>query len=144
MDPRISLVTLGVTNLERSLKFYRDGLCWPLSSASVDGVVAFFRTGGTILALHPYSMLAQDAQLSEKRTDGFCGITLSHNVHRPEEVDAILQQAASSGGTILKAATTTDWGGVHGYFADCDGYTWEVAWNPGFPFNPDGSLCLPE
>lgn len=142
MDARISLVTLGVRNLERSIAFYRDGLRWPLSSAS-SGDVAFFRTGGTVLALFPYAELAADANLPPDGS-GFGGIALAHNVARKELVDAVLSEAHAAGATILKPASDTSWGGYSGYFADPDGYPWEVAHNPFFPFAADGSLQLPE
>lgn len=145
MEPRISLITLGVDDLARSLAFYRDGLGWPLSSASVDGIVAFFRTGGVVLALYPRPNLAADANLPDRRGawKEFGGITLAHNVRERHEVDAALEHAASVGGRILNPAADTEWGGRSGYFADPDGHPWEVAWNPGFPFAEDGSLILP-
>jgi catechol 2,3-dioxygenase-like lactoylglutathione lyase family enzyme len=142
MEPRITLITLGVRNLDRALRFYRDGLGWPLSSASVAGEVAFFRSSGAILALYPFDLLATDAQLPAEGS-GFGGIALAQNVHERGEVDVILAQARAAGGSIIKAAVEADWGGYHGYFADPDGYPWEIAWNPGFPFAPDGSLDLP-
>ncbi len=142
MEPRISLVTLGVADLERSVRFYRDGLGWPLSSASA-GDVAFFRTGGAVLALYPRSLLAADAHLSSG-APGFGGITLAHNVASREQVDAVLAEAAAAGAVILKPAQEAEWGGYTGYFADPDGHPWEVAWNPYFPLGPDGSVQLPK
>jgi catechol 2,3-dioxygenase-like lactoylglutathione lyase family enzyme len=142
MEPRITLVTLGVRDLDRSLRFYRDGLGWPVSSASVEGEVVFFRSSGAVLALYPRELLAKDAHLPPDGS-GFGGIALAQNVHERAEVDAILAQATAAGGTILKPAEQADWGGYHGYFADPDGFPWEIAWNPGFPFAPDGSLDLP-
>jgi uncharacterized protein len=142
MQPRITLITLGVRDLDRALRFYRDGLGWPLSSASVEGDVAFFRTGGAVLALYPRELLAADAHLPAEGS-GFGGIALAQNVRSRAEVDAVLAQAVGAGGTILKAAVEAEWGGYHGYFADLDGYPWEIAWNPGFPINADGSLDLP-
>ncbi|MBI4202091.1 MAG: VOC family protein [Chloroflexi bacterium] len=142
MEPRISLITLGVTDLERAVRFYRDGLGFPLSSASVPGEVAFFRTGGAVLALWHRASLAADANLPPGGP-GFGGIALAHNARSKEAVDAVMSQAQAAGGRILKPAHDTDWGGYSGYFADPDGHPWEVAWNPGFPFGPDGSLQLP-
>lgn len=142
MDARISIVTLGVRDLERAIGFYRDVLHWPLSSAS-SGEIAFFRTGGTVLALFPYDELAADANLVPDGS-GFGGITLAHNVASKELVDAVLAEVRAAGATILKPATELSWGGYSGYFADPDGYPWEVAWNPFFPFAADGSLRLPE
>lgn len=141
MEPRIGLVTLGVRDLERAARFYRDGLGWPPSGASSDEVV-FFRTGGVVLALYPRAALAADAGLPAEGS-GFGGITLAHNVARREEVDAALARAVAAGATLLRPARAADWGGYSGYFADPDGYPWEVAWNPHFPLAPDGSLRLP-
>jgi len=145
MEPRISLVTLGVDDLARSLAFYRDGLGWPPSPASAEGVVAFFRTGGVVLALYPRPSLAADANLPDRRGawKEFGGIALAHNVRERHEVDAALEHAARVGGRILAPAADTEWGGRSGYFADPDGHPWEVAWNPGFPFAEDGTLVLP-
>jgi uncharacterized protein len=142
MQPRITLITLGVGDLERALRFYRDGLGWPLSSASVEGDVAFFRTDGAVLALYPRELLAADAHLPPDGS-GFGGIALAQNVRSRAEVDAVLAQAVAAGGAILKPAVEAEWGGYHGYFADLDGYPWEIAWNPGFPIKPDGNLDLP-
>jgi catechol 2,3-dioxygenase-like lactoylglutathione lyase family enzyme len=142
MEPRITLITLGVDDLERALGFYRDGLGFPLSSASVEGVVAFFRTGGAVLALWSRAALAADAGLPLDRS-AFGGFALAHNVPTREAVDAVLAEAVAAGGRLLKPGTPTDWGGYSGYFADPDGHLWEVAWNPGFPLAADGSIQLP-
>ena len=142
MDPYISLVTLGVTDLERALRFYRDGLGWPLSSAS-GGDVAFFRTGGVVLSLWPRTLLAADAHLADTGS-GFGGIALAHNVPSKEAVDRTLTAAVAAGATLLKAAAEAEWGGYTGYFADPDGYPWEVAWNPHFPLDAEGRIHLPE
>lgn len=142
MEPYISLITLGVTDLERALRFYRDGLHWPISGAS-GGDVAFFHTGGVVLALYPRTLLAADARLSDTGS-GFGGIALAHNVPSREQVDRVLAEAAAAGGSILKPAEEAEWGGYSGYFADPDGYPWEVAWNPGFPLSADGRVTLPE
>jgi catechol 2,3-dioxygenase-like lactoylglutathione lyase family enzyme len=142
LEPRITLITLGVRDLDRALRFYRDGLGWPVSSASVAGEVAFLRSHGAVLALYPRDLLAIDAHLPAEGS-GFGGIALAHNVHQRADVDTILAQAMAAGGSILKPAVEAEWGGYHGYFADPDGFPWEIAWNPGFPFAPDGSLDLP-
>jgi len=143
MEPRVSLITLGVTDFDRSLRFYRDGLRFPVSSAS-QGDVAFFKTGGVVLAIYPRGKLAEDAMVSDDGGRGaFSGITLAHNVREKSEVAAVLDQAAAAGGRIVKPAQDVFWGGHNGYFADPDGHLWEVAWNPGFPIGPDGNLILP-
>lgn len=142
MEPRISIVTLGVADLNRALRFYRDGLGWPVSSASGD--IAFLRTGGVVLALYPRALLAADAHLgAEGNGSGFGGITIAHNVREKDDVDRVLAEAVAAGATRLKAAEEAEWGGYSGYFADPDGYPWEVAWNPFFPLNLDGTLNLP-
>lgn len=139
MDARISIVTLGVANLERSRRFYRDGLGWPLTNASEEGI-AFFRTTGVILALYPRDLLAEDANLPAAGS-GFGGITLAQNVASKDLVDATLASAVAAGATLLKPAADVFWGGYSGYFADPDGYPWEIAWNPFIPFAADASLA---
>jgi uncharacterized protein len=142
VDARIHIVTLGVQDLQRARRFYRDGLGWPQSSAGGEEI-AFFRMGGVVLTLYPRNLLAEDANLPPNGK-GFGGITLAHNVATREEVNAVLAEAVDAGGTLLKPAQDAPWGGYSGYFADPDGYPWEVAWNPFFPFAADGSLQLSE
>ena len=142
MEPRITLITLGVTDLERSVRFYRDGLGWPMSGASTDEV-AFFHSGGAVLALWLRPLLAADANLNPEG-QGFGGIALAQNTATREQVDQALAQAVAAGATLLRPGTETEWGGYNGYFADPDGFPWEVAWNPGFPLQPDGTIRLPE
>jgi len=129
MEPRISIITLGVADLERSIRFYRDGLGLPMRAGSVG--IAFFETKGIWLALYPREALAEDANQSPAGS-GFNGFTLAHNLRSKEEVDALLAQAASAGAQIVKPAQDTDWGGYSGYFKDPDGFLWEIAWNPYF------------
>jgi catechol 2,3-dioxygenase-like lactoylglutathione lyase family enzyme len=139
----ISLVTLGVADLERSASFYA-ALGWRRSQAGGDAI-AFFHTGGSALALFPYGSLAADANLpAAPMPPPFSGVTLAINVATADEVAKALAAAEAAGGSILRPAATADWGGVSGYFADPDGYAWEVAWNPGFPLNADGTVRLPE
>lgn len=142
MEARVSLVTLGVEDLPRALGFYRDGLGWPLSSVG-DENVAFFRTGGIVLALYRRDLLAGDIGMPAEGT-GFSGVTLAHNVAAREDVDRALDEAVAAGATLVRVAEDVFWGGRIGYFADPDGHLWEVAWNPGFPIAPDGTLRLPE
>ncbi len=129
MEARISIITLGVIDLNTSIRFYRDGLGLPLREGS-DGI-AFFELKGTWLALFPRAALAADANVSTQGS-GFPGFTLAHNVRTKEEVDHVLQQAQHAGAFLAKPAADTDWGGYSGYFQDPDGYLWEVAWNPHF------------
>ena len=142
MEPRISLVTLGVADLDRAVRFYRDGLGWPHSSVGA-GQVAFLRAHGAVLALYPRESLAADVGLPVAGT-GFNGVTLAHNVRSKAMVDAVLAEAVAAGAALIKAAREVAWGGYVGYFADPDGHVWEVAWNPGFPFADDGSVLVPE
>lgn len=142
MEPRVSLVTLGVRDLERALAYYRDGLGWQLSSASSDEI-AFLKTGGVVVALFPRDRLAADANL-EPGSGGFGGITLAQNVPERDDVDRVLLAAVAAGGHLLKAAEDAHWGGRSGYVADPDGYPWEVAWNPFFSLRPDGAIQLPD
>ena len=142
MEPRISLITLGVKDLERSLRFYRDGLGFPTTRTAEQGVI-FFQTQGICLALYPYEELAKDVSDEFLTTRSkFTGITLAHNVRQREEVDLILKQAAEAGAKIEKPANNTFWGGYAGYFTDPDGYLWEVAWGA-FEIREDGSLVVP-
>jgi hypothetical protein len=141
MEPRVSFITLGVSDMQRSMQFYHDGLGFPLSSASKEDV-AFFKTGGIVLALYPSDKLAEDAQVPAEGS-GFGRMTLAHNVRRKEDVSNVLALAASAGATITKPAQDTFWGGHGGYFADPDGHLWEVVWNPFFPITEDGRVVVP-
>lgn len=142
MEPRVSLITLGVNDLERSLRFYRDGLGLPTTWTADKGVV-FFQTQGTCLGLYPLGELAKDVGWdSAAAQQPSCRITLAHNVRERAEVDQVLRQAESAGATIEKPAQDTFWGGYAGYFSDPDGHLWEVAWGA-FPFKDDGSLDIP-
>jgi catechol 2,3-dioxygenase-like lactoylglutathione lyase family enzyme len=130
MEPRISFVTLGVGNLDRSVGFYEESLGLPRLKSPP--TVAFFELGRTWLALYPRHLLAADAGVPAEGS-GFSGVVLAHNVRSVPEVDRLLETAAGAGGRIVKAGHTADWGGYSGYFADPDGFLWEVAWNPRFP-----------
>ena len=129
MEPRITLITLGVSDLERSVEFYRDGLGLPKREGPDS--IAFFETAGTWLSLYPRSSLAEDATVSPEGS-GFRGFALAHNVRSEEEVDRLLEQAVAAGARLVKPAQKTFWGGYSGYFADPDGFLWEVAYNPHF------------
>jgi catechol 2,3-dioxygenase-like lactoylglutathione lyase family enzyme len=130
MEPRISFVTLGVTDLRRSIRFYEEGLGLPRLKSPP--TVAFFELGRTWLGLYPRELLAADAGVPAAGS-GFPGFTLAHNVRSAAEADRLLEDAAAAGGRIVRPAHTADWGGYSGYFADPDGFLWEVAWNPRFP-----------
>lgn len=143
MLQRLSLVTLGVDDLDRARRFYCDGLGWTASSASTDEVI-FLDAGGVVLGLYPRHKLAEDAGLPGEPTSGFGGIALAHNVAVREQVDVVLETARRAGATVLKPATEAFWGGYTGYFADPDGHPWEVAFNPHWPLDELGRIRLPE
>ena len=134
MKPRISMITLGVSDLEKSLTFYKEGLGFPRME-SPPGIV-FFTLNGSWLSLYKRESLAEDATVSPEG-DGFNGFTLSHNVASESEVDQIIEQAVSVGATLMKSPQKVDWGGYSGYFKDPDGYLWEVAHNPHFWVGPE-------
>jgi catechol 2,3-dioxygenase-like lactoylglutathione lyase family enzyme len=137
MKPRVSLITLGVDDLERSLRFYRDGLGLPtegiVGKEFEHGAVAFFDLqGGLRLALWPRASLAHDTGLPAG-SPGATEFALAHNVASRAEVDEVMEQARAAGAVVVKPAQDTFWGGYAGYFQDPDGHLWEVAWNPGWP-----------
>lgn len=136
MEPRISIITLGVSDIERSVQFYKETLGLPLSQHSVPGKVAFFELSGTWLGLYPKEDLKKDT--GTKDHTGLVGITLAHNLRSEEEVKEFFQMLIKKGALIAKEPTRADWGGYSGYFKDPDGYLWEVAHNPGFWPGPKG------
>jgi catechol 2,3-dioxygenase-like lactoylglutathione lyase family enzyme len=144
VKPRVSLLTLGVSDLKRAVSFYRDGLGWPKSEVGGEEV-AFFKTGGVVIALFPRASFAADAGLvlNDVEHGGFSRVSLAHNVAEEGQVDAVLAEAAQAGATIVKEAQEIIFG-RHGFFADPEGYLWEVAWNPSFPMAEDGSIELPD
>lgn len=141
MRQKLTLITLGVKDFERSLEFYQKGLGWQPSSASQDDV-AFFPMNGIVLALYPRDKLAEDARINAEGS-GFSGITLAYNTKSQEEVEEVLQSVEKLGATIIKKAEKVFWGGYSGYFADPDGHLWEVAWNPFWDFDEADNLVLP-
>jgi uncharacterized protein len=138
MDQRISLITLGVADLQRARGFY-EALGWT-TSAEPESDVVFFQAGSMILALWSRTELAADSGVND--TGGWGGITLAHNVRSPAEVDAVLAEAKASGATIARPGAETFWGGYAGVFVDPDGHAWEVAHNPGWTLHDDGSVSL--
>jgi uncharacterized protein len=134
MKPRISMITLGVSDLEESIKFYQEGLGFPRMASPPE--VAFFTLHGSWLGLFKRESLAEDATVPHEGT-GFPGFTLSHNVASESEVDQIFAQAVSVGATSVKPPIKVFWGGYSGYFKDPDGYLWEVAFNPHFWVGPE-------
>lgn len=141
MEPRISIITLGVSSLKASYEFY-TALGFPTSKKPEDGIL-FFKTGGVCLALYPFDELAKDLRPGFKpQRPEFTGVTLAHNTREKSEVDSILKLAQQAGGKIEKPAQDVFWGGYSGYFSDPDGYLWEVAYGDCWEFNEDGSLVI--
>ena len=127
MKPHITIITLGVIDLQRAINFYEKGLGLPRKNESES--IAFFDMSGTMLALYPRDELAEDITISPEGT-GFQGFTLAHNVASPEEVDMTLAEAVAAGAELVKPGQEAFWGGYSGYFKDPDGFYWEVAHNP--------------
>lgn len=140
MRPNLTVVTLGVNNFERSLRFYRDGLGFPTSAKEQDGI-AFFDLNGVVLALFDRHTLALDALVSPEGS-GFSGVMLAHNASSPKEVDQIFVQIAEMDAKIVKKPQGTPWGGYSGYFADPDGHLWEIVYNPHWALNRKGNVVL--
>jgi uncharacterized protein len=129
MKPKISLIGLGVTDFSRSLAFYRDGLGFEAHNFKDGDAIAMFRLEGTWLSIYPRDLLAEDAAVSSDGS-GFRGFTLSHNVASRDDVDRVHAFAVSHGAVSVKPPRPAEWGGYSGYFADPDGFLWEVAFNP--------------
>lgn len=130
MEPRVSFITLGVSDLARAVRFYEQGL--GLARMKTPPSVAFFEMGKTWLALWARESLADDAGVPAAGS-GFRSFSLAHNVRSPTEVDALLSHVEKFGGKVTQRGHRTDWGGYTGYFSDPDGFLWEVAYNPDFP-----------
>ena len=141
MKQAISFITLGVSDLARSRTFYA-ALGWKESSGS-SADVAFFQAGTVAFSLFPREALAEDANVAPQGS-GFPGFTLAHNVESEAAVLSTLAEAVAAGATLARPADKAFWGGFRGYFADPDGYLWEVCWNPFFPLDSEGHVQLPE
>jgi predicted lactoylglutathione lyase len=131
-----------VSDLARSSTFY-ESLGWTRSSISNDEV-SFFATADSALALYPFDSLAADMGLAAEQVRQVGGVTLAINVDGEDDVERVLDEAVRAGATLVRPAARTEWGGIVGYFTDPDGHAWEVAHNPGFPFDERGSVILPE
>ena len=140
MEPRLTLVTLGVADVAGARAFY-EALGFKASSDS-NASITFFNAGGVVLALFARCALAKDAHV-EDSAPGFSGIALAHNVSSPDEVEAVLAEAARAGAKLVKPGQKAFWGGYSGYFADPDGHLWEVAHNPFWPLDEHRRLVLP-
>ena len=134
MEPRISIITLGVTDLDRSTRFYRDGLGFPVHEAGGPSIT-FFALSNMMLSLYPRAALAVETGQGGQ-DDAEHAFTIAHNVGSRAEVDAVLAEAEAAGARIVKPAAETFWGGYSGYFADPDGFLWEVATGSGLPIEP--------
>lgn len=139
MEQRLSLITLGVVDLERAIAFYR-ALGWTAHPGSVDGEVAFYQLGGIALALWSRDSLAEDSRVTDP--GGWGGVTLAHNVRSSAEVDALLAEAERAGARIGRSGAPTGWGGYSGVFVDPDGHPWEIAWNPAWPLDESGAVTI--
>src|SRR5215469_9797492 len=139
MDQRISIVTLGVKDLAVSRRFYVDGLGW--KPAFENKEIIFFQSGGMVFALFLRDKLAEDFR-ADPTTFGRAAVALAHNVREKNQVDNLMKRAEASGAKILKPGREASWGGYSGYFADPDGFAWEVAWNPQWHIAADGSISV--
>jgi len=140
MEPRISLITLGVRDLKKSRAFY-DALGWHMASSDeeAENIVAYNMSNGMALGLFGHDALAHDANVSPDGS-GFRGVSIAYNVDAKDDVARILSEAEAAGGKIMKPAEDVFWGGHSGYFADPDGHMWEVAYNPYAPLGPNGEF----
>ena len=141
MEPRISIVTLGVEDLDRAVAFY-EAMGLERHERFTDGV-AFFQMGGLILALWPRDELARDAGFKTGQRRDFRGVALAYNTRSEDEVAWVLAMAEKAGGRVLKQAGRAVWGGMQGYFEDTEGNLWEVAYNPDFAIDGEGRISLP-
>lgn len=139
MDQRINIVTLGVRDFVRALRFYRDGLGWKAVVEMGDFVL--FELSGVALALYPRDLLADDAGVAVG-PGAFGGVTLAQNVASREDVDRVIADACAAEASLLRAASEKEWGGYSGYFADPDGHPWEIAHNPHFRLGARGRLVF--
>lgn len=141
---RINIICLGVKDMEKAIRFYRDGLGFQTKEKSNTPDVIFFSTSGTKLELYPLDLLAKDINKDNppETGTGFAGITLAYNAKSKEEVVEVVELARKAGATIVKEPQDVFWGGFHAYFADLDGYCWEVAWRPRDEFDDNDMLVL--
>jgi len=146
IQPRLTIVTLGVESLRRAKRFYIEGLGWPEVDQESDGIV-FIQMNAMVLALYPHHGLAEDIGIEAPedlatQNGGYTGVTLAYNTATTEETNQVLALAVESGATLVKAAEEVSWGGYSGYFRDLDGHLWEVAYNPFTLPEDDGSFWM--
>lgn len=138
---KITCICLGVKNMEKAIKFYRDGLGYKTNCKENNPPVCFFDTPGTKFELYPLDLLVKDIDESSlKFGSGFSGFTLAYNVGKKEDVDKVIELVKNAGGKIIKEPQNVFWGGYHAYFSDLDNYFWEVVWGPDFQFDENGLL----
>jgi len=140
MRQKLTVITLGVDDLQKSVAFYKEGLGWKKSDKSIDDFI-LFPLGGIVLALYPRKELAKDVTVDYEPT-AFSGLTLAYNAKSEEEVNEVLLTVEKLGATIIKPAQKVFWGGYSGYFKDLDGYVFEVAYNPFWEFDDNDNLIL--
>jgi uncharacterized glyoxalase superfamily protein PhnB len=141
---RINIIALGVRDMARSLRFYREGLGFQTDGKEDSPKVVFFNTSGTKFELCPLSLLAEDISTDNppKIAEGFAGVTLAYNCRSESEVDETIELARKAGAKIVKEPQKVFWGGYSGYFVDPDGYYWEIAYNPNWAFGDNDLLIL--
>ncbi|AXG68540.1 glyoxalase/bleomycin resistance protein/dioxygenase superfamily protein [Kordia sp. SMS9] len=137
MQPRVTIIGLGVENLETATAFYQEKFGWKLTNASNDNI-SFFQLNGVLLSLYPREKLAEDATVSPEGS-GFKGFTLAYNTRTKEEVDEVFADLTSKGVKIVKQPEEVFWGGYSGYVADLDENLWEIAYNPFLELDADGN-----
>ena len=140
MEQRISLLTLGVADLERAVAFYENVVGWK-AEPSPPGV-AFFDLNGLVFALWPHAALAKDMGMVADSAPAYRGYAPAHNARGEQEVDAIFARLKQNGAKIVKEPQKTFWGGYSGYFSDPDGHTWEIAYNPFWTIHQDGRVSM--
>lgn len=140
---RLNIICLGVRNMERAIKFYRDGLGFKTNEKSDNPAVIFFSTSGSKLELYPLELLTKDINNDNPPEIGtFGGITLAYNAKTKDEVIEVIELARKAGANIVKEPQDVFWGGFHAYFSDLDGYYWEVAWGPNSKFDDNDMLII--
>jgi len=139
VEQRLSLITLGVEDLPRACVFY-EKLGWRAANDIEEQEVAFYQSGGMVLALWDREELAEDSGVEDVGRSG--GFALAHNVRSPDQVDAVIAEVRAAGGTITREPGETSWGGYSAVFTDPDGHPWEVAHNPGWTIAEDGSVTI--
>lgn len=140
MEPRLTMITLGVADLARATAFYEKVVGW--KRADGPPTIAFFDLGGLVFSLYPHEELAKDMKVEAAQPSAYRGFALAYNARSKDEVNAIFARLKSGGADIVKAPEDAFWGGYSGYFADPDGHRWEVAYNPFWTVRADGRVVM--